>query len=197
MYYLQRIFWFTKHLVAALRRHAYYHNAYCLFTMWWGEHKGQKCSAVGLFCSLKAEGGHGNIYWESTPPPPLGPTLLRWRLSFTAGGCVLHQYISSPSPSASIPPYCKPSMDTLHRDTHFLIKKPTAINVRWGQEELEEGERGERGRCFPLDRLLRMHDESSQTHRPTCCERGGDERLQTFFIFFPKTDRLTDIIEVV
>ncbi|KAI4815473.1 hypothetical protein KUCAC02_005617, partial [Chaenocephalus aceratus] len=59
--------------------------------------------------------------------PPLGPILLGWRLSFTAGGCVLHQYISSPSPSPQSP-LCKSSTDTLHRDTHFLIKKPTAIN---------------------------------------------------------------------
>lgn len=148
--------------------------------MWRGEREGQN-AAVRLFCSLKAEGGHGNIYWESAPPPLFGPTLLGWCLSFSAGGCVLHQYIFSPSPSfASIPPFCEPSADTLHRDTHFLIKKPTAINVRWGQEELEEGERGGRGRCFPLDRLLRMHDESSQTHGLTWWERGGDEKLQTF-----------------
>lgn len=31
-----------------------------------------------------------------------------------------------------------------------------------------------RGRCFPLDRLLRMHDESSQTHELTRRQRGGD-----------------------
>lgn len=62
------LFLFTKHFVAALHRHVYYHNAYSLFTVWRGERERQN-AAVGLFCSLKAEGGHGNIYWESAPPP--------------------------------------------------------------------------------------------------------------------------------
>lgn len=40
-----------------------------------------------------------------------------------------------------------------------------------------------RGRCFPLDRLLRMHDESSQTNELTRSEGGEETRLppQTFF----------------
>lgn len=182
-YYLWRPFLFTKHFVA-IHRHVNYHNAYCLFTVWRGEHERQN-AAVGLFCSLKAEEGHGNIYWEIAPPSRSHPARLAFELH-SRGMCFAPHLFSLPLPLN--PPFCKPSMDALQRDTHFLIKKPTAINVRWGQEELEEGEWRERGRCFPLDRLLRMHDESSQTHRPTCWERGGDERLQTFF---PK-DRQTD-----
>lgn len=55
------LFLFRKHLLAALHRHVYHHNAYCLFTVWRGVQERQN-AAVGLFCSLKAEGGHGNIY---------------------------------------------------------------------------------------------------------------------------------------
>lgn len=66
MRYLQRpppfFFLFTKLFVAALHGHVYYHNACSLLAVVWrGEH-GRQNAAVGLFCSLKAEGGHGNIY---------------------------------------------------------------------------------------------------------------------------------------
>lgn len=128
----------------------------------------------------------GMAIFTKSAPPRSHPARLAFELH-SRGMCFAPVHLFSlPLPPQS--PLCKPSMDRLHRDTHFLIKKPTAINVRWGQEELEEGERVGRGRCFPLDRLLRMHDESSQTHRPTRWQRGGDERLQTFF----PNDRQTD-----
>lgn len=66
MYYLQRIFWFTKHLVAALHRHVYYHNAYCLFTMWWGEHEGQNALQLACFALWRLKEGMA-IFTERVP----------------------------------------------------------------------------------------------------------------------------------
>lgn len=64
---LAEAFGFKRHLVTALHQDVYFHNAHSLFTVCRGEHERQN-AAVGLFCSLKAEGGHGNIYRESAPP---------------------------------------------------------------------------------------------------------------------------------
>lgn len=118
-------------------------------------------------------------YLLSNPPPKSHPARLVFQL-LCRGMCFapVHLFSLPPSPPS---PLSSPLRTCSTGTPTSSLKNQQPLMLDEGKRSLEEGEQRERGRCFPLDRLLRMHDESSQTDRLTCWEKGGDEKQQTFF----------------
>lgn len=145
MYYLQRPFWFTKHLVAALHRHVYY-NAYCLLTVWWGEQEKHN-AAVGSFCSLKAEGGHGNIYWESAPPSS-HPARLAFELH-SRGMCFAPVHLFS-LPLTPSPPSASPLWTHCTGTPTSSLKNQQPLMLDEGKRSWRRESGEKEGGVFPL-----------------------------------------------